>query len=73
MNINLRQECGNMMYGKSTHDKHIERLLRDVRNGVTGFHHKMFCFLQDKKILDPFITQLNFLQIHLAHAYIARP
>ena len=28
---------------------------------ATGFHHKIFGFIEDKGILDPFITQLNFL------------
>ena len=34
---------------------------RDVHNKATGFHHKIFRFIEDKGILDPFITQLNFL------------
>ena len=49
---NRGPEHGSMICGKSTHKQRIERLWRDVYNGVTGHYHELFSFMEDEEILD---------------------
>lgn len=51
---------GSAIVGKSTHNQWIERLWRDVFEGVLGLYYKLFYFMEDEGFLDP----LN--EIHLA-------
>ena len=58
-----------MITGPSTHNQRIARLWRDVFDGVIGFHYKLFQFMEENGILDPFkevdIAALHFTFIPL--------
>ena len=51
---------GSAIVGRSTQKQRIERLWRDVYEGVLGLYYRLFYFMEDEGILDP----LN--EIHLA-------
>lgn len=51
---------GSMITGPSTHNQRIERLWRDVFEGVLCYFYHLFYYMEDQEILDP----LN--DIHLA-------
>lgn len=41
--------------GKSTHNQRIERLWRDVYDGVLSYFYQLFYFLEEEGVLDPLI------------------
>ena len=43
-----------MITGPSTQNQRIECLWRDVSDGVIGFYYKLFSFMEENGILDPF-------------------
>lgn len=57
-----------MITGTSTHNQRIERLWRDVYQGVLGYFYDLFYFMEDEGLLDP----LNKLHIFTLH-YIFLP
>lgn len=54
--------------GKSTHNQRIERLWRDVYEGVLCFYYDLFHFMEDENILDPLnenhLTALHYVFLH---------
>ena len=62
-------ERGSMITGPSTHNQRIERLWRDVFDGVLAFYYELFTFMEDNELLDPFneidIAALHYIFISL--------
>ena len=52
-----------MLTGKSTHNQRIERLWRDVYDGVLIFFYNLFYHMEDQGILDP-LNQTHLAALH---------
>ena len=60
---------GSMIVGRSIHNQRIERLWRDVFQGVLKFYYGLFYHLEDMGILDP-NSDIHLFCLH--YAYLAR-
>ena len=58
---------GSMITGPNTHNQSIDRLWRDVFDGVIGFYYELFSFMEENGILDSFneVAALHFTFIPL--------
>ena len=56
--------CRSLIRSKSTHNKCIESLWRDVYNGVTGLYHELFSLMEDEENLDSF-NEFDLVALHL--------
>lgn len=59
---------GSIITGRSTHNQRIERLWRDVFQGVLSYYYHLFYFLEDQNLLDPLNDQ-HIAALH--HAYLS--
>ena len=58
-----------MITGRSTHSQRIERLWRDVFEGVLSLYYQLFYFIEDQGILDP-LNNIHIAALH--HVYLPR-
>ena len=56
---------GSMIKGKSPHKQRIERLWKDVFEGLLGLYYEIFTFMEDNAIIDLFneieLVTLNYV------------
>ena len=55
-----------MLVGKSTHNQRIERLWRDIFEGVLSYFYDLFFFMEEQNILDP-LSDMHLLALHYVY------
>lgn len=64
--ILLERGDGSILIGKITHNQRIERLWRDVFEGVLCFFYNLFYFMEDQGVLDALnVKQISCTARHL--------
>lgn len=58
----LQNGCS-MITGTSTHNQRVERLWRDVYQGVLGYFYDLFYFMEDEGLLDP-LNEVHIFALH---------
>ena len=57
---------GSMITGPSKHNQGIERLWRDVYEGVLRLYYDLFYFMEDNQILDP-LSDIHLAALHFVY------